>query len=170
MRSKFWMVAVAMLALVLGGVAMLSYAQESATSTTTSQQAWHGHHGRRMAYMARELNLTDAQKTQIKEIFQANKATGIPVIQQMAANKKAMLEATANGNYDQAKIQQLANQQAQLASQLIVQKQAIRHQIYTQVLTADQRTKAEELRARQISRIDSRMQKLSAGENSAPQQ
>ena len=168
MRSKFWMVAVAMLALLVGGVALLSYAQDSATST--QQKAWHGRHGR-MAYMARELNLTDAQKAQIKQIFQANKANGLPLMQQMAANKKAMLEATANGNYDQAKIQQIANQQAQLMSQLIVQKQAIRHQIYTQVLTPDQRTKAEELRANQISRIDSRMQKLSqAGENSSTQQ
>jgi len=170
MRSKFWMVAVAMLALLVGGVALLSYAQDSATTTTTTQKAWHGRHGR-MAYMARELNLTDAQKAQIKQIFQANKANGLPLMQQMAANKKAMLEATANGNYDQAKIQQIANQQAQLMSQLIVQKQAIRHQIYTQVLTPDQRTKAEELRANQISRIDSRMQKLSqAGENSSTQQ
>ncbi len=168
MRSKFWMVAAAMFALVLGGAVILSYAQESATSTT--QRAWHGRHGR-MAYMARELNLTDAQKAEVKQIFQANKASGPPLMQQMAANKKAMLEATANGAYDQAKIQQLANQQAQLMSQLIVQKQAIRHQIYNQVLTADQRTKAEELRAQQISRIDSRMQKLSqAGENSSPQQ
>ena len=170
MRSKFWMVAVAMLALLVGGVALLSYAQDSATTTTTTQKAWHGRHGR-MAYMARELNLTDAQKAQIKQIFQANKANGLPLMQQMAANKKAMLEATANGNYDQAKIQQIANQQAQLMSQLIVQKQAIRHQIYTQVLTQDQRAKAEELRANQISRIDSRMQKMSqAGENSSPQQ
>ncbi|MFZ0705515.1 MAG: Spy/CpxP family protein refolding chaperone [Candidatus Korobacteraceae bacterium] len=168
MRSKFWMVAVAMLALIVGGVALLSYAQESATSTT--QEAWHGRHGR-MAYMARELNLTDAQKAQIKQIFQANKATGLPLMQQMAANKKAMLEATANGSYDQAKIQQIANQQAQLMSQLMVQKQAIRHQIYTQVLTPDQRAKAEELRAQAISRIDSRMQKLSqAGENSSTPQ
>lgn len=167
MRSKFWMVAVAMVALILGGVAMLSYAQDSAASTT--QKAWHGRHGR-MAYMMRELNLTDAQKAQIKDIFQANKASGLPLMQQMAANKKAMLEATANGNYDQAKVQQLANQQAQLMSQLIVQKQAIRHQIYTQVLTQDQRTKAEELRAKQISRIDSRMQKLlQLGENNSPQ-
>lgn len=166
MRSKFSMVAIAMLALILGGVAMLSYAQESATST--SRGAWHGRHGR-MASVTRELNLTDAQKAQVKQIFQANKATGLPLMQQMAANKKAMLEATANGNYDQAKIQQLASQQAQFMSQLIVQKQAIRHQIYTQVLTQDQRAKAEELRAKQISRIDSRMQKLSqAGENSSP--
>ncbi len=167
MRSKYWTVAIATLVLILGGVAVLSYAQDSATSTT--QKAWHGRHGH-MAYMARELNLTDAQKTQIKQIFQANKSTGLPLMQQMAANKEAMLQATANGNYDQAKIQQLANQQAQLMSQLIVQKQAIRHQIYTQVLTPDQRTKAEELRAQAISRINSRMQKLSqAGENSSPQ-
>ena len=167
MKSKFWMVAVAMLALILGGVAMLSYAQESATST---QKAWHGHHARG-AYMMRQLNLTDAQKAQVKEIFQANKANGLPLVQQMAANKKAMLEATANGAYDQAKIQQLASQQAQLMSQLTVQKQAVRHQIYTQVLTADQRVKAEQLRAQAITRIDSRMQKLSqAGEtNSSPQ-
>lgn len=168
MRSKFWMVGVAMLALVLGGVAIMSYAQDATTST--SQNAWHGRHAR-MAYMARELNLTDAQKAQIKQIFQANKTTGLPLMQQMAANKKAMLEATANGSYDQAKIQQLANQQAQLMSQLIVQKQAIRHQIYSQVLTPDQRAKAEELRAKKIARIDSRIQKMSqAGENSSLQQ
>ena len=168
MKSKFWMVAVAMMALVLGGVAMLSYAQEDATST--QQKAWHGGHGHR-GYMMRELNLTDAQKAQVKQIFQANKATGLPLMQQMAANKKAMLEATANGSYDQAKIQQLASQQAQLMSQFIVQKQAVRHQIYTEVLTSDQRAKAEQLRAKQISRIDSRMQKLTQNsETSSPQQ
>ena len=167
MRTKFGMVAVAILALVLGGVAMLSYAQESATSVP--QKAWHGHRGR-MGYLARELNLTDAQKSQIKEIFQANKQTGLPLMQQMAANKKAMLEATANGNYDQAKIQQLASQQAQLMAQAIVQKQAIQHQIYTQVLTADQRAKAEQLRAQRISRIDARMQKLTqTDEANSPQ-
>ncbi len=168
MRSKFWMVAVAMLALVLGGVAMLSYAQESATPGP--EKAWHGRHSH-MGYLMRELNLTDAQKTQVKEIFQANKQTGLPLMQQMAANKKAMLEATANGNYDQAKIQQLANQQAQLMAQAMVQKQAIQHQVYSQVLTADQRAKAEQLRAQEISRIDSRMQKLSqAGEPGSSQQ
>lgn len=168
MKTRFWMVAVALLALIVGGVAMLSYAQDSATSTP--QKVWRGHHAR-MAYLARELNLTDAQKAQIKDIFQANKQTGLPLFEQMAANRKAMLEATANGNYDQAKIQALAVQRAQLMSQLIVQKQAIQHQIYTQVLTADQRAKAEQLRAQRISRIDSRLQKWSqAGTTNSTQQ
>ncbi len=157
MKTRFWMVAAALLALVLAGTAMMSYAQEGATS---SQKVWRGRHAR-MGYVMRELNLTDAQKTQIKDIFQANKQTGLPLLQQMAANKKAMLEATANGNYDQAKIQALALQRAQIMSQLIVQKQAIRHQIYTQVLTADQQAKAEQLRAQKIARINKRLEKWS---------
>lgn len=168
MKTKFWMIAAALMALVLGSFAMLSYAQDNATASP--QKTWRGHRGH-MGYLARELNLTDAQKTQVKEIFQANKQSGLPLFQQMAANKKAMLEATANGNYDHAKIQTLATQQAQLMSQLIVQKQAIQHQIYTQVLTPDQRTKADQLRAQKISRLTSRMDKMSqAGAASSSQQ
>jgi len=168
MKTKLWMVAAALLALVLSGFAMLSYAQDNTASAP--QKVWSGHHAHR-AYLMRELNLTDAQKAQIKEIFQANKQSGLPLMQQMAANRKAMLEATSNGNYDQAKIQALATQQAQLRAEMIVQKQAIQHQIYTQVLTADQRAKADELRAKQISRIESRLQKLSQPDASnVPQQ
>jgi len=168
MKTKLWMVAAALLGLVLSGFAMLSYAQDNTASAP--QKVWSGHHAHR-AYLMRELNLTDAQKAQIKEIFQANKQSGLPLMQQMAANRKAMLEATSNGNYDQAKIQALATQQAQLRAEMIVQKQAIQHQIYTQVLTADQRAKADELRAKQISRIESRLQKLSQPDASnVPQQ
>ncbi len=168
MKTRFWMIAVGLLALIVGGVAMLSYAQDSAASSP--QKVWRGRHAR-MAYLARELNLTDAQKAQIKDIFQANKQTGLPLLEQMATDKKAMLEATANGNYDQARIQTLATQQAQLMAQLIVQKQAIQHQIYTQVLTADQRTKADQLRAQRISRMESRLQKWSqAGTADSTQQ
>jgi len=167
MKTKFWMVAAGVLALVVGGVTLLSYAQENAAAPA---DGWRGMH-RRMGYLMRELNLTDAQKAQIKEIVKANKQTGLPLMQQLAANKKAMLEATSNGNYDQAKIQALATQRGQLMSQLIVQKQAIQHQIYTQVLTPEQRTKADQLRTNAIARIDSRMRKLSQyGAADSPQQ
>jgi Spy/CpxP family protein refolding chaperone len=168
MKTKFWMVAAALMALVLGSFAMLSYAQDNATASP--QNTWRGHRGH-MGRLARELNLTDAQKTQIKDIFKANKQSGMPLSQQIEANRKAMLEATANGNYDQAKIEVLATQQSQLMSQLIVQKQAIQHQIYTQVLTPDQRAKADQMRAQQISRLTSRMEKMSqAGAANSSQQ
>jgi Spy/CpxP family protein refolding chaperone len=171
MKTKFWMIAVALLALMLCGTAMLSSAQEpAAAATATTGSGWQGHRHGRMGYLARELNLTDAQKQQVKTILQDNRQNTLPVMQQLAANRKAMLAATANGQYDQAKVQALATQQAQLMAQMLVQKQAIQHQIYTQVLTADQRSQAEELRAKQIARIDNRMQKFSQFGATAPQQ
>ena len=167
MKTKFWIVTAALLALVLGGFALLSYAQDS--SAATPQKSWGGHHAHK-AYLMRELNLTDAQKTQVKEMFEANKATGLPLMQQMAANKKAMLEATANGNYDQAKIQALATQQAQLMAQAMVQKQAIQHQIYTQVLTADQQGKYNQHVTDEISHITEHLQKMQSGATPAPEE
>ena len=59
MKTKFWSVAVALLALVLCGTAMLTYAQEA---TDAPAAGWHGHGQHHMAWMAKELNLTDAQK------------------------------------------------------------------------------------------------------------
>ena len=72
-----------------------------------------------------------------------------------------MLAATANGAFDQAKVTALANQQAQLMAQMTVQKESMQHQIYTQVLTPEQRTTADQMRQKQMARIDEHLQKLS---------
>jgi protein CpxP len=167
MKTKLWMAAAALLTLVLCGAAMLSYAQEKQSGETSG---WKTHKHGRMGHIARELNLSDAQKEQIKDIMKANRADTLPLWQQMASTKKAMLAATANGSFDPAKVQAIANQQAQLMAQLTVQKQAIQHQVYTQVLTPDQRTKADRLRAQRIAKIESRLQKMSELGAAAPQQ
>jgi len=167
MKIKFWSVAVALLALVLCGAAMLSYAQQN---DAASASGWSGHRHGHMGYMARELNLTDAQKQQIKTMMQSNRATLRPLLQQLAENRKAMLAATANGAFDQAKVQAIANQQSQAMAQLMVQKAAIQHQIYTQVLTPDQRTTADQMRAKQKARIDQRLQKFAQPATETPQQ
>ena len=92
-----------------------------------------------------------------------------PLVQQLAENRKAMLAATANGAFDQAKVQAIANQQSQAMAQLMVQKASIQHQIYTQVLTADQRTKADQMREKQMERIDQRLQRFSQPPTEATQ-
>jgi Spy/CpxP family protein refolding chaperone len=84
-----------------------------------------------------------------------------PLFQQMAQNRLAMLNATASGAFDQAKVQAIANQQAQIMAQLAVQRASLRTQIYNQVLTADQKAKADQLRQNQIARINQRLEKLS---------
>ena len=167
MKTKFCSVAVALLALVLCGTALLSYAQDADAAPAAG---WHGHGQHHMAWMAKQLNLTDAQKEQIKSMMQSQRATMRPLMQQLAENRKAMLAATANGAFDQAKVTTIANQQAQLMAQLTVQKESMQHQIYTQVLTADQRAQADQMRQKQLARIAQRVEKLSQPATEAPQQ
>ena len=169
MKSSSWMFAAALLAVVLCGAVIVSYAQQ--TDSPNLKPAWAGHHhGEHMAYMAKALNLTDAQKEQIKSIMQANRATNRPLMQQMAQNRIAMLTATSGGAFDQAKVTALANQQAQLVAQMNVQKQSLQHQIYTLVLTPEQRTTADQMRQKQIARINERLQKWSQSGTEAPAQ
>jgi len=168
---KKWMVVVSVLGLMLCGVGMLSYAQGPGPGG--KGHGWGGPGGGPgMGMMLHELNLTDAQKAQVKTIMQANHATMKPIMQQMEQNRAAILAATADGAYKdpavQAKVQTLANQQAQLQAAMIVNHEAIQHQIYTQVLTADQQAKAEQLRTDQINHINQHLQKMANGTDTPP--
>jgi periplasmic protein CpxP/Spy len=163
MKTKLMVVA-SVIALVLCG-AMVVYAQGPEGG---AHHGWGGPGQGGMGFMARELNLTDAQKAQVKTIMQANHASMKPIMQQMEQNRAAMLAATANGAYDQAKITALANQQAQLQAAMTIQREAIQHQIYTTVLTADQQAKAEQLRTQQIAHINEHLQKMASGTEAAP--
>jgi periplasmic protein CpxP/Spy len=161
MKTKLMVVAAAM-ALVLCGATMIAYAQGPEGGPH------HGFGGPGMGMALHELNLTDAQKAQVKTIMQANHASMKTVMQQMEQNRAAMLSATANGAYDAAKIQTLANQQAQLQAVMTVNREAVQHQIYTQVLTSDQQAKAEQLRTQAIAHINEHLQKMSTGTDAAP--
>ena len=164
MKMKLMVVASG-LALLLCGATIFAYAQDPGPEGKGFGGPGHGHG---FEFMARELNLTDGQKNQVKTIMQANKASMKTVVQQMAQNRAAMLAATANGAYDPVKIQSLATQQAQLEATMIVNRESIRHQIYTQVLTADQQAKAEQLRTQEINRINEHIQKMANGTEAAP--
>jgi Spy/CpxP family protein refolding chaperone len=159
MKTKFSSLAVALLALMLCGTAVISSAQQNDES---GAPAWAGHRHARMERMAQALNLTDAQKVQIKTIMQSQRSTVRPLMLQLEQNRAAMLSATASGAFDQAKVQQLAAQRAQIMAQLSVQKAQIHSQIYNQVLTSDQKTKADQMRQTRLDRINQRVQKLEA--------
>ena len=168
MKSKFLGIAIALLALILCGTALLSYAQEPA-GPPSGGHGFGGAGHRNMGFMLRELNLTDAQREQIKGMVKAQRASMRTTGQALAQNRLAVLQATANGTFDQAKVQALAFQRAQLDAQMTVQHEALQHQIYTQVLTADQRAKADQLRADQINRITMHLQKMAQEQNEAPE-
>jgi protein CpxP len=104
-------------------------------------EGFHGLNGR----MAEKLNLTDAQKTQIKGIMDQERPTIQPLVAQLKENRAAMKTATANGQFDEAQVRQIASQQAQTLTNLMVEKARVKAKIYS-VLTPEQRAKADQMR------------------------
>ncbi len=84
-----------------------------------------GHHGGWMRHMAKQLNLTDAQQTQIKGIMATEKTKIKPLMQQMRQNQQAQ-DANINGSFDENQARAFAGKQAQIMTDLIVEKQRMR--------------------------------------------
>lgn len=65
-----------------------------------------------------------------------------------------MASANANGNFDEAKARAIADEQATTVSQLFVERERLISRIYNEVLTPEQRVKADQLRARMHGHIE----------------
>ena len=123
----------------------------------TNRRGWGRHGGLGgfpAAYMAHELNLTDAQKTQIKELWAAQRLTVAPLLRQVLDGCKEMAVANTNGTFDETKTRLIAGKQAATVSQLLVEKQRLISKIYSEVLTPQQRAKADHLRERMHLRVE----------------
>ena len=108
--------------------------------------------------MAEKLNLTDAQKTQMKSIGEASRAKIQPSMETMRANRQKMNEATANGRFDEAKVTAIAQEQAQISAQLIVEKDRVKAQMF-QVLTPEQQAQAKAVREQMKEKMKERFEK-----------
>lgn len=105
-------------------------------------------HGPEMIeHMARALSLTDEQKTQIKSIMEAARPVEEARHQKQEELHQQLEAATANGQFDEARVRELANQQAQLMAESIVEHERMKAKIYS-LLTAEQRAKADEMHKR----------------------
>jgi Spy/CpxP family protein refolding chaperone len=163
MKSKpnkyIWVTAAALLLIATA----LLYAQ-----TRSQRGGWGPGMGRGMmghgflGHIAQQLQLTDAQKTQIKTLWDAEKPTMLPLVQQLAEAHKQMLAITANGAFDQDKVAAIANRQTQTLARLMVEKEKLQSQIYNQVLTPEQRAKADQLRQTHAARMDRWLQNLAS--------
>ncbi len=132
MHKRFFTVTAIVLAVAAGLASAVAQA---------AQSTGHGRHGGWMLQrMASELNLTDAQQAQIKNILQSEKSKIQPLRQQLRQNR---LDQSSNmtGNFDEAQVRAYANKQAQLVADLTVERERTKSQIFA-VLTPDQRQKA----------------------------
>lgn len=123
------------------------------------RRAPRGGHERMFSYLAKQLQLTDTQKAQIKTLWQAEKPTMQPLLKQMADGRQQMMAATAGGAFDQAKVTAIAQAQAQVMAKMMVEKEKLQSQIYNTVLTPDQRVKADQLRQKHQEHMQHRRTK-----------
>ncbi|MGA8731154.1 MAG: Spy/CpxP family protein refolding chaperone [Terracidiphilus sp.] len=123
-------------------------------------RGWHGCPGHRwghfgaMGFVAHELNLTDVQKQQIRSMWQAERPAVSGLVQEFSAESKEMDQATANGNLDESKVQEIATRQGITLSKLLVEKEHFKTKIYASVLNPEQRTKADKLQSQWHERLD----------------
>jgi Spy/CpxP family protein refolding chaperone len=123
-------------------------------------QGWQGYSGRRwghfgaMGYVAHELNLSTAQRQQIRSLWQAERPAVSGLIHEFAAESKEMDQATSHGNFDESRVQEIASRQGTTLSKLLVEKEHFTTKVYTSVLSPEQRTKADKLQSRWHERLD----------------
>jgi Spy/CpxP family protein refolding chaperone len=121
--------------LAIGGIA--------ATQAANGHGMWAGRHGRRLAFIASYLDMTDAQKAQAKTILQDSRTAGQPLFSQLKQGRQAMI-AAIKANKPEADLKAIADAQAPVMSQLAVQKALTGEKLWA-LLTPDQQAKAEKL-------------------------
>jgi protein CpxP len=97
-------------------------------------------------HMLKQLDLTTDQQSQVKTVFDKEKTTMKPLMEQMRQNHEAMKALEASGPFDETKTRALATQNAQTMIELQVEHARIKSQIM-QILTADQKAKLAQIQA-----------------------
>ena len=108
-----------------------------------------------MGFFAKQLNLTDEQKAQMKAVMQKQRPTVKPLMQQQH-QIGLQLRQYVEGNFDQAKVQALASQKAQIQAQITVAETQVHNQLY-QLLTSEQQTQLKQMEANREARMQKRM-------------
>jgi len=103
-----------------------------------------GGHGDMVEHMSRALSLTDAQKQQVKAIVDSTESIASGIQAKLEEVHKQLGAATANGQFDETQVRNLANQEAQLQADMKVEHFRAMSKVFS-ILTPEQRAKAEEM-------------------------
>jgi periplasmic protein CpxP/Spy len=102
--------------------------------------------------MLRDLDLSDAQQAQVKDLMTAFHTASEPYRTQMRDLGQQLQTATAKGAYDEPTVRSIAEKQAKAQVEMTVLNQKLRSDIY-QILTPEQRTKVDEGQTRMQNRM-----------------
>ena len=94
--------------------------------------------------VAQELGLSEEQKTQAKQIFEDTKTRVEPLMKTMKESREQIKDLGTDGNFDEAKVTEIANNQAETMKQLFIEKEKAKAQLFA-ILTPEQKEKAKEM-------------------------
>jgi Spy/CpxP family protein refolding chaperone len=107
-----------------------------------------------MGRVTKELNLTDTQNQQIRTIWEGERPILAKLAKEFVEENRELSAITTKGTVDEAEVSRISNRQGAILAQLIVEKEHLKAKIYTDVLSPEQRDKAEALLSRWQSHID----------------
>ena len=102
--------------------------------------------------IGKELGLSDEQKTQAKQILSDSKTRVEPLIEAMRESHKQIKDQGTDGIFDEAKVSEFANQQAENTKTLIFEKEKTKAQLFA-ILTPEQREKAKAMQDKFAGRM-----------------
>jgi Spy/CpxP family protein refolding chaperone len=103
-------------------------------------------HGFMFDKIATELGLSDDRKNSAKQVMEDSKTRIEPLMEAMKAGHESAKNLGTDGTFDEKAVNALATQQAETMKQVIIEKEKTKAALFA-VLTTQQRTKANELRA-----------------------
>lgn len=162
MKSFRFRLLIAALAVLLGSVFARS---QSTEDTAPPPPPMHhgmgmGMHESMMGFFAKQLNLTDDQKSQMKAVMQKEHTSLKPLMQQ-EHQIDLQLRQYVEGSFDEGKVQTLAAQKAQIQARLTVAQTRIHNELY-QMLTPDQQSQVKQMEAKHEARMQQRMNQTQA--------
>jgi Spy/CpxP family protein refolding chaperone len=98
-----------------------------------------------------QVDLTDAQQTEIKTILETSRNDTESVRQKLRDSRMAMHELVSSSDYSVKRVRELADQQAKLNAELTVARIDTMHRTL-QVLTTEQQTELAKLREQRLER------------------
>ena len=154
----------ALIAVVLALAAASAWAQDQEQASEPMHHMHGGFMGHGIGLPLHELNLSDDQRSQIRQIFKTEHPNLKPLMEQEMRSHQQLIQLITSGNFDQAKAMAIAAQESQTHVQLEVEHAKIASQIY-QLLNSEQKAKAAEIIQKHQQRME---QHLSQGESGPP--
>jgi len=143
-------------ALALAVAVPIGIAQTKDAGGQKHQKAQRGERGRRgegrmAGAFFRNLDLTDAQKAQMKSIRDSHGQSVRPLMEQIRAKRTEIRQASESGTFNEALVTQRLTEIAPLEAKLMGERSRL-HQEMLSVLTAEQKAKLEQSREQRRTR------------------